>query len=390
MSVADRLGHIGHGLPDTRARGRLNVLMVADSLDAGGAERHVVGLSASLVAAGHSVTLACSVGGVLTDLAERHGVTVRSLMPSRAKRRVSPGFAYRLRALLLRESFTVVHAHMYASAAAAVLATTGLTVPVVVTEHSEATWRGTRARLFSRYIYWRARHVIAVSHAIRKRLLELDGVQSERITVISNALPDFGSPLRVSASPIAMRGRPVIGVAARLQTEKGVRFFLEAAAMVASTCPEAYFAIAGEGPERSNLERLAESLGLENQCCFLGFRPDAQALMKQFAVLVVPSLSEGTPLVVLEAMAARVPVVATAVGGIPEQIADGCEGLLVPPADSAALSRAITRLLQDRAYAGRLGRNGLRRVAECFNSNTMLRATLNVYDAVVRAPLRRP
>ncbi len=365
----------------------LNILLVADSLDAGGAERHVVGLAASLVRAGHGVTIACSTGGVLTDIARQHGAGVRPLLSARAKRRLSLPFARNIRLLIKRQQFDLVHAHMYASAAAASLATLGTSIPLVVTEHSEATWRGQGARVLSRFIYWRAQQVIAVSEGIRQRLQHVDRVGRSRVTIIPNALPALDEPSTVAepALPLALKGRRLVGVAARLQPEKGVRYLLEAAVSVGSEVPSAAFVIIGDGPDRSQLQNLAARLGIADQCYFLGFRPDARKVIRKLDVLVVPSLSEGTPLVVLEAMAAGVPIVASAVGGIPEQVRHGQEALLVPPADAPALAGALSQLLLDPRRAHLLGERGRQRLRECFSPDRMLHETCRVYHALVRA-----
>ena len=119
---------------------------------------------------------------------------------------------------------------------------------------------------------------------------------------------------------------------------------------------------------------------------FLGFRLDARAIVGSLDVLVVPSLSEGTPLVTLEAMAAGVPVVASAVGGIPEQIRHESEGLLVPPGNALALSEAILRLLHHPTLMQRLGQAGQQRAAAQFRLETMVQQTEDIYRATLGWP----
>ena len=125
---------------------------------------------------------------------------------------------------------------------------------------------------------------------------------------------------------------------------------------------------------------------MDRRVHFLGFRPDARALIELLDVLVVSSLSDGTPLVVLEAMAAAVPVVGSAVGGIPDQIRHEREGLLVPPGDLVALGDALLRLLRSPTYARRLGEAGRQRAAADFGYGTMLRQIEAVYRNALRAP----
>lgn len=286
-----------------------------------------------------------------------------------------------------------MHAHVYASAAAAATATVGTRVPLVVTEHTEALWQGRRARWVSRWVYRRARHVVAVSGVIRRRLIERDAVPPGRITVVPNAVTpvsDEHRPAALPALPADCRRGALVGVVARLQPEKGVATFLKAAARVASLSGEARFLVVGDGPLRRELGRLAERLGLEGRVHFLGFRSDARELIERLDVLVVPSFTEGAPLVVLEAMAAGVPVVASAVGGIPDQVRHDGEGLLVPPGDPVALGDALLCLLRDPARIRRLGEAGRRRAASEFGHEAVVRQIEAVYDAALGRPARPP
>jgi glycosyltransferase involved in cell wall biosynthesis len=175
----------------------------------------------------------------------------------------------------------------------------------------------------------------------------------------------------------------VIGVVARLQPEKGVDVFLQAAGLISSRYPRARYMIVGDGPERSRLAARARSLGLEGVVRFPGAPPDARSLLPDMDLLVVPSRSEGSPLVVLEAMEAGLPVVATRVGGIPEQIGHEREGLLVPPDNAEALAAAVLRLLDDPALAARLGRAGQTRVWREFRYDRMLEQIEGCYRAAL-------
>jgi glycosyltransferase involved in cell wall biosynthesis len=363
----------------------IRLLIVVDSLEVGGAERHVVDLAVMLAREGYEVMVACSVAGGLSEALGEANVPVRPLLDKLVKRRVSVAFARELRRLIREERFDLVHAHIYASATAAAIAVLGTGVPLVVTEHTEALWQGRRERWASRRVYRRAEHIIAVSSAIRQRLIERDAVPPDRITIIHNAVipaPDT-SP---SALPGDLREGPLVGVVARLQPEKGVANFLKAAARVCAAVPDARFLVAGDGPLREELLALAGRLGVGERVRFLGYRADARSLIGLLDVLVVPSLTEGTPLIVLEAMAAGIPVVASAVGGIPDQIRHDKDGLLVPAGDPAALADALLGLLQNPDRARSLGEAALRRADSEFNHATMVRRI----EAVYRAALGRP
>jgi len=198
-------------------------------------------------------------------------------------------------------------------------------------------------------------------------------VLPKRLIVGPNAVtPNSGSTPGESPLSDEWREEPLVGVVAQLKPEKGLRTFLEAAAQASQLLPDVRFVVVGDGPLRGQLEALAQRAGVDRRVRFLGFRSDARALVELLDVLVVPSLSEGTPLVVLEAMAAGIPVVASAVGGIPDQIRHEKEGLLVPPGDSAALADALIGLLRDPARARDLGEAGHQRWATEFNHATMV------------------
>ena len=366
----------------------MRLLLVADSLDVGGAEWHVVNLASALAEQGHRITLACTVEGVLASLAEQAGISVRPLLHHLVKRRQSPRYAWKLAKLVRQSQFDLVHAHMYASALASAYALLGTSIPLVITEHSQANWRSHYACRCSQWSYSQARHVIAVSREIRRRLIEQEGVPSDRISVIMNALPPASEQHKSIQPdlPAALRNGLLVGVAARLQPEKGVAYFLEAAAHVLQFLPEVHFLVMGDGPQRKELQAYVEQLGVQEHVHFLGFRLDARAIIGLLNVLVVPSLSEGTPLVTLEAMSAGVPVVASAVGGIPEQLRHQSEGILVPPGDGLALGEAVLHLLQNPTWMQQLGEAGRQRTLSRFSFTTMLQETENVYRATLGWP----
>ncbi len=371
----------------------MRILQVTDSLDIGGGERHVVDLAAALWRRGHDVSVVSSTGGALASELKETGVPARHLLNRLAKRRMSLAYAWKLRQLVRRGRYDVVHSHMYASNVAAALTTLGTGVPLVLTDHSEGTWRGPLARWGSRLVYRRARHVIAVSKPIQRWLVGSCRVPLQRTTVISGAItiaPEC-DPARLPPLPAELRDWPLVGVVARLLPEKGVSNFLEAVARVAPQCPEAGFVVVGDGPLREELLVRRKALGIEKSVHFLGFRLDAREIISCLHLLVAPSSSEGSPLVIFEAMSAGVPVIATSVGGIPDQVMDGQTGLLVPPNDPVALGEAILSLLRAPRRARQMGAAGRQRLAGSVASHeTMVLRTEAVLLQALGAQLRSP
>ena len=367
---------------------RLRILIVCDSLDIGGAERHVIGLAAALKRHGHNVTIACSSGGPLSAEVGASGVALRTLSDRLVKRRVSISYTRLLTELVGGSRFDLVHAHMHASAASAAVACARHDVPLVITEHSEAIWRDDRAWRTSRSAYRRAAHVIAVSASIGCRLRDVDRVPAKRVTAIRNAIPPADG-VSSEPDPLERRFAPgdlVIGTVARLVPEKGVVCFLVAAAAVLRELPRTRFVVIGDGPLREQLATSAEKLGIGGRVRFLGARVDGAQLIAELDVLAVPSLgNEGTPLVTLEALSAGVPVVASSVGGIPEQVRGFERVALVPPGDTDALAQALVAM----AGSARRPRSRGREILLLPGHEAMVRETEGVYAKVYAEALRR-
>ncbi len=174
-------------------------------------------------------------------------------------------------------------------------------------------------------------------------------------------------------------GRTLLAVA-RLEEQKGIDVLLEAFAVVAGEAGDCRLLVAGDGGDRQRLERRSQRLGLESRVRFLGWRTDVGRLMDEADVLVHPARWEGFGLVLLEAMRAGLPVVATDVGAIPEVVKDGETGILVPPENPAAFAAATLTLVRDPCLCHRLGQAAFARLKAEFSSARMARRTVAVYE----------
>jgi glycosyltransferase involved in cell wall biosynthesis len=174
----------------------------------------------------------------------------------------------------------------------------------------------------------------------------------------------------------------LVGVVARLEPEKGHSHLIAAWPDVVAAAPDAWLAIVGEGSSCASLRAQAAALPApaRDRIIFTGRREDVSALTADLDIAVLPSLREAQGISILEAMARRVPVVASAVGGIPEVVADGVSGLLIPPADPAALAAALSRLAASPALRARMGEAGYRIVAERFSMEAHVRQVEALYD----------
>jgi glycosyltransferase involved in cell wall biosynthesis len=190
---------------------------------------------------------------------------------------------------------------------------------------------------------------------------------------------------------------PLIGVVARLEPEKGHAYLLEAWPRVAAAVPDAWLAIVGEGSAERHLGARVGAMSAEAaaRVRFTGRRDDVAAITAELSAAVLPSLREAQGISLLEAMARRVPVVASAVGGIPEVVTDGVDGLLVPPASPDALAEALISVARSPALRDRLGAAGYDTVRDRFSIDAQVRRIEAVYDeelqrAGVLAALRGP
>ena len=173
--------------------------------------------------------------------------------------------------------------------------------------------------------------------------------------------------------------RIIVG-AGRLSPEKGVPVLIDAAKLVLNGSPNTGFIVFGEGAQRPALERMIEAYGLRQRFILPGYRTDLDRLMPSADVFVLPSFTEGLPNVVLEASSAMVPVVATAVGGTPEVVADGQTGFLVPAGDSARMAHCISDLLNDDSLRRRMGQAGREHVREHFTFEAQARGYLKLFE----------
>jgi len=175
----------------------------------------------------------------------------------------------------------------------------------------------------------------------------------------------------------------IVGTACRLIPIKGLDHLIQAIATLRPELPDLRLEIAGTGPEQMRLETLVRTLGLTECVTFLGWQVDLAAAMARWAVFALPSFDEGLPIVVLEAMAASLPVVATAVGGVPEVVEDGRTGWLVPSGDSASLAEGLRLLLLNPEQRRAMGAAGRARAQEHFSIDRMVAGIAKIYDDIL-------
>jgi glycosyltransferase involved in cell wall biosynthesis len=257
---------------------------------------------------------------------------------------------------------------------------------IVHTEHDFHSLGELRSRLVLRALSGIADVVTTVAEPVTSYLKNTVGIRSEKLKTIPNGVDivRVRSAVPVARSKFGWQNEDlVIGCIARLEPEKGHAILLEAFRRVRAAESRARLLLIGEGSEREQLEIVGQKLGLNGSVQFLGVRADVPDLLMSCDVLTLPSIREGLPIAILEAMAAGKPVVATEVGSVPEVVQHESTGLLVPPRDSEALAKALQMLLADPTKRRRLGAMGRKLVEERYSLHRTLEQYESVYASVL-------
>jgi glycosyltransferase involved in cell wall biosynthesis len=365
----------------------LKVLQLIPTLDRSGAEKQMALLARDLPRDRYHVEVAAltRLGPIQADL-EAFGVPV-TLIGKRHK--LDPLALSRLTQLLKKNYFHILHTWLFAAHVYGRVAARRVGVPVVVaSEMAVDLWKGKAERTVDRLLAPWVDRVVGNSQAVVDFYRGL-GIPDDKLIRIYSGIDDEPVPAILRENVLAEFGWPadasLIVYAGRLAPQKGVEDLLHALDILQHVRPRMRALIVGEGPSRSRLEARARGFALLDRVRFTGHRDDVPRLLTAADLLVLPSLYEGLPNVVLEAMQVRKPVVATAAPGTTELVIDGQTGLLVPMRQPVPLAEAMRRLLDDPDLARRLGEAGHARVAAEFRTATMVERFAALYDDLARA-----
>jgi glycosyltransferase involved in cell wall biosynthesis len=358
------------------------VAHVVTSLDTGGLERIVVDLVREGRRLGQEVAVVClERPGKLAARAEELGARLYCVDKPPG---VRPGAFGRLRAVLREFRPDVVHAHNVGGLFYAGPAARAVGVPAVVwTEHTNTVRHPLSGRLARRrraWLVWLAgrfcRRCFCVSKEIADELAARRLVRRDKLCVLLNGIdtahvarPTDRAGLRGSLGipPDA----PVVGSVARLNPVKCQDLLIRAFARLKPRYPESHLLLVGDGPSRQPLEELTASLGLQGSVHFAGYQAEPERYLQVMNVFALTSSLEGLPLAILEAWAAGLAVVASSVGGVPDLIEHGRNGLLFPPGDEDALVGQLSEFLGDPARAARVGEEARREAVERYDLSRM-------------------
>jgi glycosyltransferase involved in cell wall biosynthesis len=372
---------------------RLRVLYLIDSLGPGGAERLLAAYLERLPELGVEpvvVALKEREGNPIAALIEANGVPVRRLGIRRMRER---GAFRQVSEVVAETRPDVVHTQLELSNTLGTIAASRLGIPCLSTIHTldrPTPWSRDAARF--RLMAWVLRHradlVIAVSRSARNHFLRTTRAPGELVTTIHNGI-DIGGFSATSGNAEVRRDLGldsedlVATTVAVLRQPKGIDDMIDALPAIAAAVPSIRYLIVGDGEHGAALREHVAASGLSDRVIFAGARADVARILTASDIFVLPSHTEALPTVLIEAMAAGLPVVATEVGGIPEMVERGWSALLVPPHRPDLLADAVTRVLSSPLQASAMGKAGARLATERFDIERQVQRLVNEYRLLV-------
>jgi len=367
---------------------RVHVLQVLGNAIVGGMEMSLIRLARELPRASFRVSVLCPFESFITSELRNAGCDVL-IAPVRS----DPGWESIQTAAtyVVDEHVDVVHAHLSNAHVLGALVSSLTERPCVATVHGRSvTMLDLEAHRLLDTMHLCVVCNVAYNHA---RTL---GVARERLHLVPNGVPGVDAtsvPTDVAKLLDLPSGTPLVGFVGRLSPEKAPDAFIRMAWLVANTHPDAMFVVIGNGPRRSELERTVRAFDIAGRVHFLGERHDVRALLPSLALVALTSRAEGMPLALMEAMAAGVPVVAYAVGGIPELIEHERSGLLVAPGDTAQMAAYVEALLCDPPRRAALAACARERAGKLWSERSSALQLGRLYRrlaGVVEGPRIRP
>jgi len=297
---------------------------------------------------------------------------------------------YHLKMLMQKKNFDIVHLHLYSpdSCRLGVLAARMTGVPVITTEHLYSEVTTLRLYVLKWLSQFLIDRIITVSKSVKVNLIENRGIRSSKIKTIPNSidLDNFCKDSSVKENSANIRrslifdeNTVLIGTIAAFFARKGHQFLIKAASSIINNHPNTKFIFIGEGSLILEMKKRSQELGLSKNIEFLGSIENVLPYYSIFDIFVLPSLGEGMPLTILEAMAMGVPVVATAVDGNKELVLNGETGLLVPSIDVTALAKAIEYMIENPEKAKEMGNAGRKRIHNNYSLQRNIEDTINIY-----------
>lgn len=370
---------------------KITVLHLVQGLEIGGLELMTVSLLEGLDRSRFMPQVCCfDVVGPLADRLIEQGIPVHFLQRSPG---VDLSYPFKLARLMRKEAIDILHLHnptaLFYGALAGKIARISR---IIYTEHGRDFSSSWKVKQVNRFLSNIVDEIVVVAEYGRNYLVSKEKFSPSRIRKIYNGIDPkkFPSKIKIQVKQEILHNlgltacTEIVGIVARLDPIKNHAALFKAMIKVFSVFPQAILLVIGDGPLRIELKEQVNELGLKKNIVFLGARLDIPSLLSALDVFVLPSLSEGLSLTLLEACAAGKPVVTTTVGGNPEIVENGVNGLLVPSADTEALGAAIVNILMNKEKAQQMGAKARAKFEELFTVETMINSYESLYEGCRR------
>ncbi len=380
---------------------RIRIVMLIDSLGLGGAERLLTiylqhfdttrfELRVCALQVREDNPIATDIGqlGIPVDLVPVHHLRDLAGLP-------------RLVRYLRRQRTDLLHTQLEFADTLGSIAARMLNIPAVSTLHTfENPSKGSRTYWRLKLRWWLLGHfcqqVIAVSEGTRQHYIRMGDLKPDKVITIYNGIDLSRFTFQNEAERLAKREAlgippeaPLLTTVAVLRPPKGIQYLIEALPAILEAVPETYYLVVGDGQHRHTLKELARAHKVTDRIIFTGVRNDIPDLLAISDLFVLPTLGEALPTVLAEAMAAQKPIVVSNVGGVPEMVEHGRNGLLVPPADPARLAEACLQLLQNPDQAHAMGQTGREIVEQRFNIRKQVQRLGDLYQEILARHRKR-
>jgi glycosyltransferase involved in cell wall biosynthesis len=371
----------------------LNVLHLISSRGLYGAERIILNLIGATDRSRFTPSLALlqAEGYPNMELIDAAGAKNAQGHVITCRKWIDPEAVRQTRELIRQENIALVHCHEMKGRLYGLLSARGTSARLITTNHNwiRSDFLVTCFEFLDAFYIRFFPRIVAVSPEVRQ-LMRRYLTPAKKMQVIINGI-DMQEFRKDAEARERIRGEfhidpetPLIGVFGRISPEKGQKYFLAAAAQVLKVFPEAQFILVGDGFQGDEMRQYAVELGISDAVIFAGFRRNIAAFYSALDIFVLPSLLEGTPMALLEAMSAQLPVIASEVGGVGRIIQGEKNGLLVPPADAEELASAMLRLMRHPEEADKLAADALASIAERYSAKKMTDAYMDLYTELVQ------
>ncbi|MBC8554277.1 MAG: glycosyltransferase [Candidatus Brocadiales bacterium] len=368
-------------------RRKINVVHLVEELTIGGLEKILTTIVLNLNKKKYNVSVWClREGGFFADKLVKEGIDVKILHISTSR---NPLSIYKLYRLLKSHKFDIIHTHAYSAGTIGRVSAFLAGVPVIISHNQNVyDYYNKYYHFVERFLSYITDGIICVSDVVKKFANETQGIDTKKLVTIYNGIENLRSVSRKETSALRKElGIPidhsVIGVIAQFSEKKGFGYLIRSASILLKCRKDVNFLLVGDGTIMGDMKQLCHNLKIEKNVIFAGERSDIPEMLSLIDIFVLPSIREGLPLAILEAMACGKPVIATNVGGVPEVVKNGINGILVQPQDPEALHGAMKELLNDAGKRERMGRAGRDICAKGFSSRVMVDRIEELYDILL-------